>query len=396
MSLKKDEQIKTIRIIIIIPFSFPFTQKLIKLQNRDHPISVFLNTHRRSDILDQFFPPLHSFNFFINDRQLPNFDLSKNFTWLSNDRFGQLNFTSATFYFFATEKNIDDIKKAMEKKYLPLCVDVINRISTGYRLLTNTYFPRNVTKNDIIAYRLAFSQNKNDYYEEKSYRNVDFQDSYPDDKPTIDISDFLKYDKNIWLHTELILNAEDFFMEYNYRMSIIEADIAIESIIYSILEKYYSSVTMDTQVREIFLKELLKNRIDEVVKRYLNLISSNLTGFKITESKEWGKWKNKCHDIRNDVMHQRKKPEVSQAQDALSSAKALLELLKDSLYDENDWILEATAFINDREKAKKYLHKSENDVKPNADAYYYLGNIDYEDKKFDTAREYYEKALEVS
>ncbi|MGH9980140.1 MAG: tetratricopeptide repeat protein [Nitrososphaeraceae archaeon] len=160
------------------------------------------------------------------------------------------------------------------------------------------------------------------------------------------------------------------------------------------MEKYYNTVTMDAQVREIFLKELLRNRIDEVVKRYLNLISSNIAGSKITESKEWKNWKNKCHDIRNDVMHQHHKPEPSQVQDALSSAKALLELLKDFLYDENDWLLEGTAFINDRKKAKSYFEKS-NAVKPNADAYYYLGNIEYEDQQYDDARKYFQEALKI-
>ena len=96
-----------------------------------------------------------------------------------------------------------------------------------------------------------------------------FDVEYPDDSLRIDINDFLKYAKDIRLHTELIINAEDFLMEENYKMSIIEADIAIESIIYSILEKFYRPVTMDTQVREVFLKELLKNRIDEVVEKII-------------------------------------------------------------------------------------------------------------------------------
>ena len=94
-------------------------------------------------------------------------------------------------------------------------------------------------------------------------------------------------------------------------------------------------------------------------------------------------------------MHQRHKPNVGQAQDALSSAKALLELLKDLLYDEKDWLLEGTAFINDREKAKRYFVKS-NAVKPNPDAYYYLGNIECEAQNFLTAIKHFEEALKYA
>ena len=146
-----------------------------------------------------------------------------------------------------SEKKLNDIKKEIKNTYLPLCVESIKRISTGYRLLTNTYFPRNFTKNDIIVIRLGFIlKNKNYYYEEKeAYSNVDFNVSYPDDKLTIDISDFLKYDKNLWLHTELMLNAEDFFTEDNSRMSVIEANTAVETILFNIVEKHYRTYPQD-------------------------------------------------------------------------------------------------------------------------------------------------------
>ena len=35
----------------------------------------------------------------------------------------------ATYYFFVTEKNIEDIKKAIEDKYLLQCANIINCIS---------------------------------------------------------------------------------------------------------------------------------------------------------------------------------------------------------------------------------------------------------------------------
>ena len=76
------------------------------------------------------------------------------------------------------------------------------------------------------------------------------------------------------------------------------------------------------------------------------------------------------------------------------SAKELVELLKDFLYDEEDWILEAIAFINDREKAKRYLKKSIS-VKPHPDAYYYLGHIEFEAKNYDIAIKHYKDGLNL-
>ena len=105
-------------------------------------------------------------------------------------------------------------------------------------------------------------------------------------------------------------------------------------------------------------------------------------------------WLSKCHVIRNSVMHKSKKPEMSQAQEALSSAKEFLELLKPLLYDENDWILEGTAFINDRKKAKKYFEKS-NTVKLNPEAYYYLGLIESEAKNLDPAINCFKEGLKL-
>ena len=270
MSIHNDEIIKKIIIYTIIPYSFPFTEKWITLLTKEDKIQVLvhLKTHKRFDILNQFFSKFPSINLRVGGTQLPTFDPSK-FKWMPNDRFGQVNYILASFYFDVVDKNLIDIKKEIKKTYLPLCVESINRISTGYRLLNNTYFPRNFTINDITAYRLGFILKNNNYYDEEkeAYPNINFQDYYPDDNPTIDISDFLKYDKNVWLHTELIINAEDFFWEKNYRMSIVEANIAIETIIFSILEKYYNNNIMDIDFKDIFLKDLLNNRLDESNKK---------------------------------------------------------------------------------------------------------------------------------
>jgi tetratricopeptide (TPR) repeat protein len=388
LSINNDETIRKIIIYTIIPYSFPFTEKWITLFTKEDkiPVHVYLKTVRRFDILNLFFSKLPSVTHFAFGNQLPTFDPSK-FTWMPSDRFGQVNFMKATFNFDVTEKKLNDTKKEIKKIYLPLCVEGIKRISTGYRLITNTYFPRNFTINDIIAYRLGFIlKNNNQYYEEKeAYPNVDFQDSYPDDKPTIDISDFLKYDGNIRLHTELMTNAEDFFTEDNYRMSVIEANTAVETLIFNILKKYYNTFPITCR-NEVSFEQLSRMSIAKINK-YLNIISP-----KITSSKQWNHWKSKCQELRHDIVHNQVTPKRNETKEALSSANALLELLKNFLYDENDWILEATAFIKDKEKAKSYLRKSIA-VKPNADAYYYLGNIDFIVQKYDTARKYYEKAL---
>jgi hypothetical protein len=44
---------------------------------------------------------------------------------------------------------------------------------------------------------------------------------------------------NIPIHIELIINVEDFFIEGNYRMTVIEADATVESMISELLKKHY-------------------------------------------------------------------------------------------------------------------------------------------------------------
>lgn len=367
----------------MIPFSFPFSSKMITLKIGNNLVSVDFQTSKRDEIIKQYFPQL-PFEVYINKRKLPNSqaEVSK---WIDNDRFGQLNYMYATYYFFVTEQNIDDIKKAMDDKYLLLCADIINRISKAYRLLVNHYFPRNFTKNDFMGYLIAFSIDKNNFFGEEFHPNVVLHQGYPDEELRIDINDFLKYEQDIWLHTELIINAEDFLMEKNYRMCVIEANTAVETILFNVVEKHYNTFPPDIQ-KEVSLNDLPKQRIDDL-KKYLKLISS-----KITRGKKWSDWKSKCQDLRNNVVHKRKKPDINETDKALSSAKELIEFLKEFLYDEKEWILEATAFINDRKKAKDYLEKSIT-VKPHPDAYYYLGNIECEAKNYRVAIQHYKKGL---
>jgi tetratricopeptide (TPR) repeat protein len=373
----------------MIPFSFPFSSKRITLKSGNNLITVDFQTTKRDEIIKQYFPQL-PFEIYENKRKLPTSQAEVT-KWIDNDRFGQLNYMYATYYFFVTEQNIDDIKKAMDDKYLPQCADIINRISKAYRLLVNQYFPRNFTKNDFIGYIIDFSKDKDHFFGEEFRTNVVLHQDYPEENLRININDFLKYDEKIRLHTDLIINAEDFFLEKNYRMCVIEANTAVETILFNILQKHYNTFPPNIQ-NEVSLNDLLNKKKLAELNKYVNIVSCKITGSNITEGTEWGNWKTKCHKLRNDIVHNRKNPNINETQNALSSSKVLLELLKDFLYDENDWILEATAFINDKEKAKKYLNKS-NAVKPNADAYYYLGNIDFEDQKYDTARNYYREAL---
>lgn len=177
-------------------------------------------------------------------------------------------------------------------------------------------------------------------------------------------------------------------MEKNYRMSVIEADTAVETLLSNILQKHYNLYILKA-ANKIPLNEILELRIDET-KPYLNLISNT-----ITSGKEWTNWKTKCHRLRNDVVHKRKTPETSEAQEALSSSKAFLELLKDFLYDESDWILEGKAYIHDRKIAKEYFKKSIT-KNPNPTAYYYLGNIEYDAQQYDDARKYFQEALNLA
>jgi tetratricopeptide (TPR) repeat protein len=155
----------------------------------------------------------------------------------------------------------------------------------------------------------------------------------------------------------------------------------------NIIEKHYNKFPTNVQ-NEFSLNEILEMWLDDL-KKYLKYVSP-----KITSLAEWGNWREKCHKLRNEVVHKRKKPDVNEAQNALYSSKILLEILKTFSYNEEDWILEAIAFIHDKEKAKHYFNNSIL-VKPHPDAYYYLGHIEFEAKNYDIAINHFREGVKL-
>ena len=86
------------------------------------PIDVDFETAKRDDIIKQFFPQI-PIDLYINRRKLPS-SQAEIFKWMDNDSLDNL-IHFCNFLFFPTEKNKGDIKNAVDKKYLPLCADVI-------------------------------------------------------------------------------------------------------------------------------------------------------------------------------------------------------------------------------------------------------------------------------
>ena len=146
-------------------------------------------------------------------------------------------------------------------------------------------------------------------------------EDYPEKSLKIDINDFLKYDENIWLHTDLIINAEDFLLEKNYRMCVIEANSAVETILFKVIAKHYNVFPANIK-KEVSLNDLQKKRINDL-NDYHILIDPN-----ITNGKKWSDWKDKCQDLRNDVVHKRQKPDMNEADKALSSAKVPYRIIE--------------------------------------------------------------------
>ncbi|MGA9745323.1 MAG: tetratricopeptide repeat protein [Nitrososphaeraceae archaeon] len=281
----------------------------------------------------------------------------------------------------------------VRSKFLSKCTDVINLISTGYRILTNDYFPRNYSLQDVMAYTISYSSDGKHFHGESICTSPDltFVNTYPDDSPQVDLNDVISdYIVRMPLHTELIMNSEDFLRDKNYRIAIIEADTAVESLIYKILMNHYKQDQNipDGEFKTAFIKQLEKNRIDDN-KQWLRLISSQ-----IVDGDEWKTWKSECHDIRNDVIHHNKKASKIEAENALSAAKVFIEILKQHLYDENDWLNEGKAFSSDKERAIQYL-KNSIGKKESSEAYFHLGNIYLQHRNYDLAIHYYEEALKL-
>jgi tetratricopeptide (TPR) repeat protein len=242
-----------------------------------------------------------------------------------------------------------------------------------------------------MAYIISYSNDGSTFQHRSTNTspNVTFQTTYPDDSPLVDVNDIVSdYVMRIPLHTVLIMNSEDFLKDKNYRIAILEADTAVESLIYTILMNYYSrnENIPEGEFKTTFIKQLEKNRIDDN-KQWLRLISNEITG-----GNQWAKWKSYCHDVRNDVIHHNKKPTKEEVETAISAAKEIIEVLKNHLYDADDWLNEGKAFSSNNELAIQYLWKSIK-KKKSLQAYFHLGNMYLKNRDYESAIKYYEEAL---
>lgn len=221
--------VKAVRIQTIIPFSFPFSQKRLRFKIEDTSITVSFKTEKREDIARLLFPAMMpKLRFDTDSIGVAGFGhIHDDWSWMSPDRFGQLNFMKAVFRIDLDEQKTDDfVSEETRGKYLSKCADVINLISAGYRILTNDYFPKTYTQQDFMAYSFSYSIDGLTFQGETTCTgsNVSFRSSYPDDSPHVDINDIISdYVVKMPLHTELIMNGEDFLRDKNYRIAFMPA-----------------------------------------------------------------------------------------------------------------------------------------------------------------------------
>jgi hypothetical protein len=114
----------------------------MRIRLDDSLVTVSFETEKRVDIAKLLFPAL-----------MPRLKISQEsigvtgygniydeWSWMSPDRFGQLNFMKTVFHITLEKPQIEDIEsQETSNKYLSICTDTLNLISTAYRVLMNDY-----------------------------------------------------------------------------------------------------------------------------------------------------------------------------------------------------------------------------------------------------------------
>lgn len=377
----ENTMIKYVRIVTSIPFSYPISQSIMNIKEKNYLVKITFNTIKRIDKINELFGP---------------FEI-KGVDRVQNDRFGQLRYMDTIFLIDIGGKKANEIIKEetnLIQNLLEVCAASINKISTGYRLGLREYFPRNFTKNDILGFEISYSPDSNIFYY-TSKRAAEGSNSFltgninPHKNFRINqiITDYID---NIPLNLELIINAEDFYRENNYRMAVIEIETAVEFVISKLIENNFSDL-VDKKIKDLFVNDLLKKRVEDK-KPYLNAVSMKIAG-----TLEWNMWKKDCHEIRNDVIHKNKNPSQEEARKAIDAGKKFIELAKNYFYNSTELMYEGLMLYlsNNLTEGKKYLDQSLVKDPNNHKAMSILAEIYGEEKKYYKSICFFKQAINI-
>jgi len=213
------------------------------------------------------------------------------------------------------------------------CRDVINKLIDCYRLTVEDYFVKPVNSStDIPQIRITYLVNNNETAS-VVYDTVDCafriggipNISNEDEKR---LKELLLIDGPIPFDQLLMLNAQYFLFDEDFRTSILTAHNALEIFIFQELYRKFEQKSYDQPL----INHLL-HRPD------VNLMLGDLfrlaTGIRISDDNNalWGKWK-KANELRNQIAHPKKveiSVTVSEAQEAIDTIKQLMQYCKEKL-----------------------------------------------------------------
>ena len=255
---------------------------------------------------------------------------------LKNDKKGYFRFTKATVTLSLPKEermNFPYIKKK--------ALEVINRLIEVYRFITGDYYIERLTDSDIIYMYGNIGEMGENFWVHKNL--IPFQPEKRLEEHE-KIKKYLINNEQIPVEEELLLNAKDFLLKENYRMTIIESVTALEPTVEDFVKNKLSSMKIN-KIGNFMNKVTLFPRVGVMLKLFIDP-----NQFKHTIIDEICSTIN----IRNKIVHKKKiRVEKGEAEKAVKNIENLINFLatikmqKQQLREkireerEREWIREA-------------------------------------------------------
>ncbi|MBM3129040.1 MAG: hypothetical protein FJ009_10525 [Chloroflexi bacterium] len=234
---------------------------------------------------------------------------------ITNDRLFRAAHTSLEILFplFVSEQS----------QVLEITRSVINRLIEVYRFTMNEFFLEPIPENEMWPSTILIAQDDGTFAPVSLFEHVfTLGGSRPArTAPIPDLArEYFCSGAELPIHRMLFLNAQREYIFENYRLAIVEAETAIESLILNAISQYY----LDQGLSEKEVEGKLECGLKNLIKDHL----PKCCGESFVGTGEHSAWKTKLYNLRNKIVHQGASVGMQETDEAVQTAEQVLKWLE--------------------------------------------------------------------
>lgn len=244
----------------------------------------------------------------------PGYSTSSNLE-MAYDRWARVAYTRIDIWFptYISKDNSKEIQKRMHA--------VINRVLEVYRFTTGEFHVDNIPMNELWEYEVMNTNEDGTFTSPIECRRVLPLGYSVTPARTVPIPDnakaFMRDGTELPVPRLLLLNAKREKLLENYRLAVVEAETAFESLVDQTVAQHYRNQGFSEAEIENKLRAPLVNLISHHIPR--------CCGQQFEETPAHVSWRNDLYQLRNDIVHDGASANVNQAERALDAAEAAMK-----------------------------------------------------------------------